>query len=161
MESAGITQKRTVLSYVRNAVATPLAGVATFLYVTWQLVVEQQLFLRTFLVERMGKPGIAKLPLGYGNVLALKTILLLHICLTILRVARCAQADGAANAAPVARREVSRNQVLAITEYQAGEIEPRQFYSEHVKRGVPCILRGFVKNASDGLDTVEAGGTFP
>ena len=42
----------------------------------WQLVVEQQLFLRTFLVERMGKRGVAKLPLGYWNVLALKSIML-------------------------------------------------------------------------------------
>ena len=78
MMSAGKTKKRTALTQVRNFLATPLAGVATFLYVMWQLVVEQQLFLRTLLVERMGKRGIAKLPLGYGNVLGLKTILLLQ-----------------------------------------------------------------------------------
>ena len=65
MESAGKTKKRTALAYVRNLLATPLAGVATILYVMWQLVVEQQLFLRTFLIERIGKRGVAKLPLGY------------------------------------------------------------------------------------------------
>src|SRR5437016_1999987 len=76
MEIAIRRQKRTALARVRNLLATPLAGVATVLYVIWQLLVEQQLFLRTFLVERMGKRGVAKLPLGYGNVLALKSIML-------------------------------------------------------------------------------------
>ena len=76
MMSAGKTKKRTALAQVRNFLAIPLAGVATILYVIWQLVVEQQLFLRTFLVERMGKRGVAKLPLGYWNVLALKSIML-------------------------------------------------------------------------------------
>ena len=56
---------------------------------------------------------------------------------------------------------VSRNQVLAITEYQAGEIEPRQFYSEHVKRGVPCILRGFVKNAPTDWTLSRLAERFP
>src|SRR5215217_5643261 len=76
MESAGKTQKGTALASVRNVLATPLAGVATILYATWQLVMEQQLFLRTFFLERMGKRGVATLPLGYGNVLALKSIML-------------------------------------------------------------------------------------
>ena len=59
MENAASTEKEkgTVLEQVTNALATPVAGFATFLYATWQLVVEQQLFLRTFLVERMGKRG--------------------------------------------------------------------------------------------------------
>ena len=80
MENSASTEKEkgAVLERVTNTLATPLAGFATFLYATWQLVVEQQLFLRTFLVERMGKRGVPKLPLGYGNVLALKTILLLQ-----------------------------------------------------------------------------------
>ena len=76
MASTGKTKKRTTLAYARNLLATPLAGVATILYVMWQLVVEQQLFLHTFLIERIGKRGVAKLPLGYGNVLALKSIML-------------------------------------------------------------------------------------
>ena len=64
MENAGEAQERKGLAYVRGVLAMPLAWMATVLYVIWQLVTEQQLFLRTFLVERMGKRGVAKLPLG-------------------------------------------------------------------------------------------------
>ena len=64
METAVRRQKRTPLAYVRNMLAIPLAGVTTILYVTWQLVMEQQLFLRTFLVERMGKRGVAEIAVG-------------------------------------------------------------------------------------------------
>ena len=49
MEHIGKEQKRNGLTYVRHLLATPLAGMATVLYVTWQLVAEQQLFVRTFL----------------------------------------------------------------------------------------------------------------
>src|SRR5688500_17511154 len=148
MESAGKLQKGTVLPWVRNVMAVPLAGVATVLYVMWQLVTEQQLFLRTFLVERMGKGGVAKLPLGYWNVLALKSIMLWqHLSdqpdalrearrRTEQRMLRRLQNHGA-----------PRRQVLAIQEYRPGEIEPDRFYSEHVKHGVPCVMRGFVENA--------------
>jgi hypothetical protein len=64
MESLSQTQKRTALEQTRDVMAIPLAAVATFFYAVWQLVMEQQLFLRTFLVERMGRRGVAKLPLG-------------------------------------------------------------------------------------------------
>ena len=47
MENAVRAQKRTALERVTNALATPLAGIATFFYATWQLVAEQQLFLRS------------------------------------------------------------------------------------------------------------------
>ena len=57
--------------------------------------------------------------------------------------------------------EVPHDQVLAITEYQASEIDPRQFYSEHVKRGVPCILRGFVKNAPTDWTLSRLAERFP
>src|SRR5687768_1989794 len=135
MENAGETQKRTALAYARNLLATPLAGAVTILYVTWQLVVEQQLFLRTFLVERMGKRGVAILPLGYWNVLTLKSIMLCqHLSYnpdlfrgirrrTEQRILRRLQ-----------NRDVPHRQVLAISEYKPGEIEPHRFYHEHVKR---------------------------
>ena len=164
MESAASTEKEkgTVLERVTNTLATPLAGFATFLYATWQLVVEQQLFLRTFLVERMGKRGIAKLPLGYGNVLALKTILLLqHLSNNPALLQDARRRTEQRMLRRLQDRGVSRNQVLAITEYQAGEIEPRQFYSEHVKRGVPCILRGFVKNAPTDWTLSRLAERFP
>lgn len=41
---------------------------------------------------------------------------------------------------------VPRRQVLAISEYKPGGVEPQQFYRQHVKRSIPCILRGFVEN---------------
>ncbi|SFN72585.1 cupin-like domain-containing protein [Nitrosospira briensis] len=162
MENAGETQKRTALASVRNLVATPMAGAVTILYVIWQLVVEQQLFLRTFLVERMGKRGVPVLPLGYWNVLALKTIMLCqHLSnnpdllrdvrrRTEQRVLRRLQSRG-----------VSRRQVLAISEYKSGEIEPHRFYHEHVKRSVPCVLRGFVENAPADWTLARLAGRFP
>ena len=66
MENAASTEKEkeTVVERVTNTLATPLAGFATFLYATWQLVVEQQLFLRTFLVERMGKRRDSETTIG-------------------------------------------------------------------------------------------------
>ena len=162
MEHTGKTQKGTALTYVRNSLATPLAGVATALYVIWQLVVEQQFFLRTFLVERMGKRGVAKLPLGYGNVLALKSIMLYqHLShnpdafrdlrrRTEQRILRRLQNHG-----------VPRRQVLEILEYGPGGIEPRQFYREHVKRSIPCVLRGFVENAAADWTLARLAERFP
>jgi len=162
MESAGKTQKRTAMASVRNVLATPLAGVATILYAMWQLVMEQQLFLRTFLVERMGKRGVASLPLGYGNVLALKSIMLCqHLShnpdvlrdvrrRTEQRILRRLQNYG-----------VPRRQVLPISEYRPGEIEPHQFYREHVKRSIPCVLRGFVENAPEDWTLARLAEQFP
>lgn len=162
MEAAVRRQKRTPLAYVRNMLAIPLAGVTTILYVTWQLVMEQQLFLRTFLVERMGKGGVAKLPLGYWNVLALKSIMLCqHLSnnpdalrdmrrRTEQRMLRRLQSPG-----------VPRRQVLAIAEYGPGEIEPHRFYREHVKRSVPCVLRGFVENAPADWTLARLAERFP
>jgi hypothetical protein len=147
---------------MRNMLAIPLAGVTTILYVTWQLVMEQQLFLRTFLVERMGKRGVAKLPLGYWNVLALKSIML------------CQQLSHNPDALRDMRRRVEqrtlrrlqshgvpRRQVLAIQEYGPGEIEPHRFYREHVKRSVPCVLRGFVENAPADWTLAKLAERFP
>lgn len=75
METTYEAKKSKPVAYARNLLAIPLAGLITVLYVMWRLVVEQQFFLRTFLMERMGKRGVAKLPLGYGNILALKSIM--------------------------------------------------------------------------------------
>ncbi|BCT68261.1 cupin-like domain-containing protein [Nitrosospira sp. NRS527] len=162
MAGTGKTKKETALAYTRDLLATPLAGIATFLYVMWQLVVEQQLFLRTFLIERIGKRGVAKLPLGYGNVLALKSIMLCqHLSAnpdmlrdvrrrTEQRILRRLQNHG-----------VPRGQVLAIPEYGPGEIDPHRFYREHVKRSIPCVLRGFVENASADWTLARLAERFP
>ncbi|HEV7930256.1 MAG TPA: hypothetical protein VGP12_09035, partial [Nitrosospira sp.] len=162
MENAGKTQKGTALASVRNVLATPLAGVATILYATWQLVMEQQLFLRTFFVQRMGKRGVATLPLGYGNVFALKSIMLCqHLShnpnllretrrRTEQRILRRLQNHG-----------VPRGKVLAIPQYRPGEIEPDRFYREHVKRSVPCVLRGFVRNAPADWTLARLAERFP
>jgi hypothetical protein len=162
METAVRRQKRTALARVRNLLATPLAGVATVLYVIWQLLVEQQLFLRTFLVERMGKRGVAKLPLGYGNVLALKSIMLWqHLSHNpdVLRGARRRVEQRMLRR--LQNHNVPRRQVLAIAEYGPGEIEPHRFYREHVKRSVPCVLRGFVENAPTDWTLARLAERFP
>ena len=148
MEIAGQPKKITALTRARDTLAIPLAGIATFFYVLWQLVVEQQLFLRTFLVERMGKRAVKKLPLGYWNVLALKSIMLCqHLSHnpSLFRDAR--KRTESRILQRLQDRGVARRQVLPITEYQPGQIEPNWFYREHVKRNVPCIMRGFVGNA--------------
>src|SRR5690349_10385402 len=162
MMSAGKTKKRTALTQVRNFLATPLAGVATILYVIWQLVVEQQLFLRTLLVERMGKRGVAKLPLGYWNVLTLKSIMLCqHLSGNpdTLRDAR--QRTEQRILRRLQNRGIPRRQVLSICEYGPGQIEPGRFYREHVKRSVPCVLRGFVANAPVDWTLAKLAERFP
>jgi hypothetical protein len=162
MMSAGKTKKRTALAQVRNVLATPLAGVATFLYVMWQLVIEQQLFLHTLLVERMGKRGVAKLPLGYWNVLALKSIMLCqHLSGNpdMLRDARRRTEQRILRR--LQNRGIPRRQVLSICEYGPGQIEPHRFYREHVKRSVPCVLRGFVANAPVDWTLAKLAERFP
>jgi hypothetical protein len=162
MMSAGKTKKRTALAQVRNVLATPLAGVATFLYVMWQLVIEQQLFLRTLLVERMGRRGVAKLPLGYWNVLALKSIMLCqHLSGNpdMLRDAR--QRTEQRILQRLQNHGVPRRQVLSIREYGPGQIEPHRFYREHVKRSVPCVMRGFVANAPADWTLAKLAERFP
>jgi len=127
-----------------DALARPLGWVATALYVGWQVVVEQKLFLHTFLVERIGRRGVPTLPLGYGNVLALKGIMLWR------------QLSGRPDALQPARQRVysrirrrfqerglPKGPVQAIAEYRPDQIRPERFYKEHVKRGIPCVLRGF------------------
>jgi len=132
------------LTAASDALARPLGWMATALYVGWQVAVEQKLFLHTFLVERVGRRGVPVLPLGYGNVLALKGIMLWQ------------QLTGRPNALQAARRRVHarihrrlqgrglpEGPVQPIAEYRSDEIRPERFYKEHVKRGVPCVLRGF------------------
>jgi hypothetical protein len=162
MASTGKTKKGTALVYARNLLATPLAGMATALYVMWQLVVEQQLFLHTFLIERIGKRGVAKLPLGYGNVLALKSIMLCQHLSTnpdTLRDVRRRREQRILRR--LQNRGVPRGQVLAISEYGPGEIDPHRFYREHVKRSIPCVLRGFVENASEDWTLARLAERFP
>ena len=129
-----------------NALAWPLGWVATALYVGWQVVVEQKLFLHTFLIERMGRRGVSTLPLGYGNVLALKGIMLWRQL--------CGRSDALQPAwlrvySRIQRRFQERglpkNSIQPIAEYQPDQITPERFYTEHVKRGVPCVLRGFAR----------------
>jgi hypothetical protein len=162
MASTGKTKKGTALVYARNLLATPLAGMATALYVMWQLVVEQQLFLHTFLIERIGKRGVAKLPLGYGNVLALKSIMLCQHLSTnpdTLRDVRRRREQRILRR--LQNRGVPRGQVLAISEYGPGEIDPHRFYREHVKRSIPCVMRGFVENASEDWTLTRLAERFP
>ncbi|HEX5079775.1 MAG TPA: cupin-like domain-containing protein [Geminicoccaceae bacterium] len=154
-------QRRATLATLRRHAAPLLAWLATFCYAAWQLVAQQKLFLHTFLVERVGNPGVAKLPLGYGNVLALKSIMLWQQLRgdpdalkdvqhrIYQRIHRRLQARG-----------VATGQVRPLAEYRMDEITPRRFYREHVRRGVPCVLRGFVP-ASDRWHFAQLAERFP
>jgi len=137
-------RRPTWVTAASDALARPLGWVATAIYVAWQVVVEQKLFLHTFLVGRMGRRGVPTLPMGYGNVLALKGIMLWQ------------QLTGRPDALQAVQRRVytrihrrfrerglPRGPVQAIAEYRPHRITPERFYREHVKRGVPCVLRGF------------------
>ena len=162
MENAGKAQERNGLAYVRHLLATPLAGMATVLYVTWQLMAEQQLFIRTFLVERMGKGGITKLPLGYWNVLALKSIMLYqHLSRKPEALQDVRRRTEQRMLQRLQNHDVPRGQVVAISEYQAGELDPQQFYNQHVKQSIPCIMRGFVKNAPADWTLSKLAARFP
>jgi Cupin-like domain len=144
-------RKRGWLTAGRDALAGPLGWMATALYVGWQVVVEQKLFLHTFLVERMGRRGVQKLPHGYLNTLALKGIMLwrqLSARPDALEPAR--QRFYARIHSRFQERGLPKGLIQPITEYRPDQISPERFYKEHVKRGVPCVLRGFV-----GTDTSQ------
>ncbi len=162
MEIADKTLKRTTLASARDIVATLLAGVVTFLYATWQLVIEQQFFLRMFLVERMGKRGVVRLPLGYGNVLTLKSIMLWqHLTSNPNMLRKTRQRTEQRMLQRLQNYNLPRRLVLDIAEYHPGEIEPHRFYREHVKRSIPCILRGFVENAPQDWTLTRLAERFP
>jgi hypothetical protein len=147
---------------IRTLLATPLAWLATILYVTWQVAVEQILFLHTFFVERMGKRGIPLLPVGYGNVLALKWIMLRqHLAGNpdLLREKR--QTVEKRILERLQQHNVPCGQIIPITEYRASDVDPREFYRKHVKRGVPCVLRGFAPHASTDWTLDALAKRFP
>src|SRR4051794_18191422 len=148
MESAAKSQKRTVLIYVRNALATPLAGVATVLYVAWQLIAEQQLFLRTFLLQRIGKSGIPILPLGYGNVLALKSIMLWqHLSNNPHALRDIRRRTEQRILRRLQDHDTPRRQILPISEYRRGGNDPHPVFQEDGQMGVSSVFRGRVENS--------------
>ncbi|PTR13608.1 Cupin-like domain-containing protein [Nitrosospira sp. Nsp2] len=162
MELTGKAQEGTWVAGVRNVLATPLAGVATVLYAIWQLVTEQQFFLRTFFFERMGKRGVATLPLGYGNVLALKSIMLCqHLSHNPDLLGEARRRTEQRILQRLQNYGVPCRKVLSISEYQPGEIEPDRFYREHVKLSVPCVLRGFAGHASTDWTLARLAERFP
>ena len=146
---------------MRYRAAPALAWLATFCYAAWQLLVEQKLFLHTFLVERVGNPSVPTLPVGHGNVMALKAIMLWQ------------QLRGDPEAMKDVQRGVYRRihdrlrarglgagRLRPLTEYRADEIDPRRFYREHVRKGVPCVLRGFAP-ATDRWRFTDLAERFP
>jgi hypothetical protein len=108
------------------------------------LVAEQKLFLHTFLVERIGNPRIQKLPVGHWNVLALKAILLWQqLCGNPDALRKLQRRTYDRIHGRLCARGVPTGQVRPVAEYHAGGISPRCFYREHVRNGVPCVIRGF------------------
>ena len=61
---------------IRSAAALPCGVAVAIGYSLWQLVVEQKLFLHTLLVGRVSTRRVPRLPLGWGNVLQLKLVML-------------------------------------------------------------------------------------
>ncbi|SDX99796.1 cupin-like domain-containing protein [Nitrosomonas sp. Nm33] len=162
MEIADKVLKRTTRASVRNVLAILLAGVTTFLYAAWQLVMEQQFFLRMFVVERIGKRGVVRLPLGYVNVLSLKSIMLCqHLANNpdVLRKER--QRTEQQILQRLKNYNLPRRLILDIAEYRPGKIEPHQFYHEHVKRSIPCVLRGFMENVPADWTLATLAERFP
>jgi hypothetical protein len=131
-------------------------------YTLWQLVVEQKLFLHTFLVARVSHRRVPRLPLGYGNVLRLKLVMLWqqlsgepealkgHQFGVYERIHRRLAAHGA-----------GRGRVTGIREYEAGTLDPRVFYREHVRRAVPCVIRGFYRGDLDRFRLHSLAERFP
>jgi hypothetical protein len=131
---------------IRSAVAIPCGVLVAVGYTLWQLVVEQKLFLHTLLVERVGHRRVPRLPLGYGNVLRLKLIMLWQ---QLSRNPDALKDDQFRVYERIRRRlaarGVRRGRVTGIREYGAGDLDPRAFYREHVKRAAPCVIRGFFR----------------
>jgi hypothetical protein len=131
---------------IRSAFALCCGVLVAAGYVLWQLVVEQKLFLHTLLVGRLSSRRVPRLPLGYWNVLQLKLIMLWqqlsrkpealkgHQLKVYERIRRRLVAHG-----------VDRDRETGIREYEAGELDPRVFHREHVKKAVPCVIRGFYR----------------
>jgi hypothetical protein len=117
---------------------------AAGVYGVWQLVAEQKLFLHTLLVERVGNRRVPRLPLGYRNVLKLKLIMLSQQLSGDPEALKDRQFEIYARIhRRLEARGVGPGRVTEIREYDAGNLEPRVFYKEHVRKAVPCVIRGF------------------
>lgn len=136
-------------SIVISIVAKCAGVLAAVFYVLWQLLAEQKLFLHTFLVERVGNPIVPRLPLGYWNVLQLKLIMLWQQLRNNPEALKASQYKIYQRMLErLAARGAVRNQILKIEEYEADSLKPEDFYKRNVKRGVPCVIRGFHKEAT-------------
>jgi hypothetical protein len=146
----------------RNAFAVSCGLLAAGVYAPWQLVVEQKFLLHTLLVEHVGNRSIPRLPLGYANVLQLKLIMLwrhltrdpealkAHQFGVYDRIGHRLQAQG-----------VQPGQVAPVREYKAGELSPPDFLRDHVKKAVPCVIRGFYQDDLGGFRLQSLAERFP
>jgi Cupin-like domain len=147
---------------IRSAVALPCGVLVAVGYTLWQLVVEQKLFLHTFLVERVGHRRVPRLPLGYGNVLRLKLIMLWQ---QLSRRPEAVKGHQFTVYARMRRRLVAHGvppgQVAGVREYETGALDPRVFYREHVKKAVPCVIRGFYRGDLERFRLQALAERFP
>jgi Cupin-like domain len=128
----------------REAFALGGGVLVAALYGGWQLVAEQKLFLHTLLVERTGNRRVARLPLGYRNVLQLKLIMLRQQLSGDPEALKHRQFEVYARIRRrLDERGVPPGRVATIREYEAAALDPRVFYKKHVRRAVPCVIRGF------------------
>ncbi|HVM67770.1 MAG TPA: cupin-like domain-containing protein [Acidimicrobiales bacterium] len=153
---------RRVLQGARERAAMPCGVAAAGAYTLWQLGVEQKGFLHTFLVERVSGSGVPPLPLGYGNVLELKLIMLWRqLCHDPDALQGRQERVYDAVRSRLAALGVVKGPVTGIREYEAGELAPGEFHSEHVRKAVPCVIRGFGPRDLGRLDFAGLARRFP
>ena len=147
---------------IRSAFAMPCGILVALGYTLWQLLIEQKLFLHTLLVARVSTRRVARLPLGYGNVLQLKLIMLLQQLSGRPEALKDHQFQAYER---IRRRLVARGvrpgQVAGIREYEAASLDPRAFYREHVRRAVPCVIRGFYQGDLERFRLRSLAERFP
>jgi hypothetical protein len=147
---------------IRSVFALPCALLVAVGYTVWQLVVEQKLFLHTFLVARVSHRRVPRLPLGYVNVLRLKLIMLWQQLSSDPEALKARQfAVYERIRRRLAASGVGRGQATAIREYEAGNLDPRDFYGEHVKRAVPCVIRDFYRGDLERFRLRSLAERFP
>lgn len=150
------------LPRVRRATAVPAGVAAAVLYSSWQLVVEQKLFLHTLLARRVSRSDAPPAPLGYGNVTRLKLIMAWQQLSGRPDSLKAGQFDVYES---IRRRleelGVAPGAVEPLSEYDARLLDPRLFYREHVKKAVPCVIRRFYQDDLEPFRFASLAGEFP
>ncbi len=136
--------------------------VAIGLGVVYQIVVEQKLLLHTFLGRRETGHRVTSPPVGFWNVLAVKSVLLLRqitgrhdmfdtfLMSTYERMRRNLEAG-----------RWPQGAVQEIPTYTPDDITPKEFYRRHVKTGIPAVIRNMGHPDQDQWNLDFVADKFP